>query len=58
MKLLLYPEIVGTAVLFVGMSYCWLGIETSYKKKVLWCLLSGLFLVNLLLCLLQADRRP
>ena len=36
LKLLLYPEIVGTAVLFVGMSYCWLSIEAPYKKKVLW----------------------
>ena len=47
LKLLLYPEVVGTAVLCIGMSYCWLGIETSYKKKVLWFLLSGLLLVTM-----------
>lgn len=47
LRLLLYPEIVGTAVLFVGMSYCWLGVEASYKKKVLWFLLFGLFLITM-----------
>ena len=47
LKLLLYPEIVGTAVLFVGMSYCWLGIKASCKKKVLWFLLFGLFLITM-----------
>jgi hypothetical protein len=47
LKLLLYPEIVGTAVLLVGMSYCWLGIEASYRKKVLWFLLLAPFLITM-----------
>lgn len=42
---LLLPEVVGSAVLFVGMSYCWLGIEGSYKKKVLWIILLPVFLL-------------
>jgi hypothetical protein len=41
----LLPEIVGSAVLFVGMSYCWLGIGGSYKKKVLWFVFLTFFLV-------------
>ncbi len=43
----LFPEVVGSAVLFVGMSYCWLGIGGSYKKKVLWILLVPLFLLTM-----------
>jgi len=34
-------------VLFVGMSYCWLGVEGSYKKKVLWIILVPLFLLTM-----------
>jgi len=34
-------------VLFVGMSYCWLGPDGSYKKKVLWFILLGLFLLTM-----------
>lgn len=41
----LFPEIVGSAVLFVGMSYCWLGFGGSYKKKVLWFVSLGFFLI-------------
>jgi len=29
------------------MSYCWLGLGGSYKKKLLWLLFSGLFLIVL-----------
>ena len=42
----LFPEIVGSAVLFVGMSYCWLGFGGSYKKKVLWFVLLNFFLIT------------
>jgi hypothetical protein len=35
-KAFLFPEIVGSAVLFVGMSYCWLGFKGSYAKKGFW----------------------
>jgi hypothetical protein len=45
-RALLFPEIVGSAVLFVGMSYCWLGLGGSYKKKVLWFILLNLFLLT------------
>ncbi len=44
---LLFPEVVGSAVLLVGMSYCWLGIGGSYKKKVLWIILLPLFLLTM-----------
>jgi hypothetical protein len=42
----LFPEIAGSAVLFVGMSYCWLGFSGSYKKKVLWLVLLYFFLIT------------
>jgi hypothetical protein len=47
LKLLLFPEVLGTAVLLVGMSYCWLGINASYKKKLLWILFLGLFPITM-----------
>lgn len=42
----LFPEIVGSSVLFVGMSYCWLGLAGSTGKKVLWFVLLGFFLIT------------
>ena len=45
-KGLLFPEAVGSAVLFVGMSYCWLGLAGSYKKKLLWLVLLNFFLIT------------
>ena len=33
LQILFVPEAVGSAVLFVGMTYCWLGLEGSYKKN-------------------------
>lgn len=47
LRVLLFPEVIGTAILFVGMSYCWLGLGGSYKRKLLWLLFSGLFLIAL-----------
>jgi hypothetical protein len=47
LRLLLFPEVIGTAILFVGMSYCWLGLGGSYKRKLLWLLFCGLFLIAL-----------
>ena len=46
-RTLLFPAVVGSAVLFVGMSYCWLGIGGSYKKKVLWFIFAPLFLLSM-----------
>jgi hypothetical protein len=42
----LFPEIVGSAVLFVGMSYCWLGFQGSYTKKGFWIVLVKLCLIT------------
>jgi hypothetical protein len=45
-KAFLFPEIVGSAVLFVGMSYCWLGFGGSYTKKGFWIVLVKLCLIT------------
>ena len=45
-KAFLLPEVVGAAVLFVGMSYCWLGFDGSYTKKGLWIVLVKLCLIT------------
>jgi ABC-type spermidine/putrescine transport system permease subunit II len=42
----LFPEIVGSAVLFVGMSYCWLGFDGSYVKKGFWIVLVKFCLIT------------
>jgi hypothetical protein len=42
----LFLEVVGSAVLFVGMSYCWLGLGGSYTKKGLWIVLVKLCLIT------------
>jgi hypothetical protein len=44
-KVLFFPEIIGTAILFVGMSYCWLGFGGSYKRKLLWIIFIRFFVV-------------
>jgi len=46
LKGFLFPEIVGSAVLFVGMSYCWLGFGGSYTKKGFWIVLVKLCLIT------------
>lgn len=45
-KAFLLPEIFGSAVLFVGMSYCWLGFKGSYAKKGLWIVFVKLCLIT------------
>jgi len=45
-KAFLFPEIVGSAVLFVGMSYCWLGFQGSYAKKGFWIVFVKLCLIT------------
>jgi voltage-gated potassium channel Kch len=42
----LFIEVVGSAVLFVGMSYCWLGFDGSYAKKGFWIVLVKLCLIT------------
>jgi hypothetical protein len=45
-KTFLIPEVVGSAVLFVGMSYCWLGFKGSYAKKGFWIVFVKLCLIT------------
>jgi hypothetical protein len=43
-RVLLFPEVVGSAVLLVGMSYCWFGFHRARsRKRVLWYVLVSLF---------------
>lgn len=57
MRGFLYPEIVGSAVLFVGMSYCWLGFDGSYKKKLLWIVFVKFYLITSLIYYFAVYRR-
>jgi hypothetical protein len=39
-KILFLPEAIGTGILMVGMSYFWLGFDSSsYTKRCVWLLL-------------------
>ena len=39
-RIILFPEAVGIAVLFVGMSYFWLGFDrSSYAARSIWFIL-------------------
>jgi hypothetical protein len=41
-RTLLYPEIAGVAVLWIGMWYFWFGFDSShYLKKAMWFVLLG-----------------
>jgi len=42
----LFLVVVGSVVLFVGMSYCWLGFDGSYTKKALWIVLVKFCLIT------------
>ena len=43
-RVLLFPEVVGSAVLLVGMSYCWFGFDRArYRNRLLWYVLVSLF---------------
>jgi hypothetical protein len=44
---LFVPEVVGTALLTVGMTYCWLGLGGSYGKKLLWIVFVNAFLITM-----------
>ena len=46
LTVLFIPEIVGSAILFVGMSYCWLGFGGSCSKTLLWVVFLRLFLIT------------
>ena len=41
-RTLLYPEMAGAAVLWIGMWYFWFGFDSShYFKKAIWFVLLG-----------------
>ena len=41
-RTILYPEIAGVAVLWIGMWYFWFGFDSShYLKKAVWFVLLG-----------------
>jgi hypothetical protein len=41
-RMVLYPEVMGVAVLWIGMWYFWFGFDTShYLKKAVWFVLLG-----------------
>jgi len=43
-RVLLFPEVVGSAVLLVGMSYCWFGFDRArHRSRLLWYVLVSLF---------------
>jgi len=43
-RVILFPEVVGSAVLLVGMSYCWFGFDRArYRSRLLWYVLVSLF---------------
>jgi len=43
-RVILFPEVVGSAVLLVGMSYCWFGFDRArYRRRLLWYVLVSLF---------------
>src|SRR4030088_2121657 len=43
-RILLFPEVVGSALLLVGMSYCWFGFDRArYRSRLLWYVLVSLF---------------
>jgi len=47
MGFLFVPEVIGTAVLTVGMTYCWLGFKGSYSKKLFWFIFISFFLFTM-----------
>jgi len=54
---LLLPEIVGTAVLAVGMTYCWLAVGGSCGRKLLWILFLDLFIFTMPIYYFAVYRR-
>jgi len=43
----LLPEVIGTAVLAVGMTYCWLAVGGSCGRKLVWFWCIGLFVITM-----------
>lgn len=54
---LFFPEAAGTGILFVGMTYCWLGFGGSYTRKLFWIVLIQFFLVTGLVYYFTAYRK-
>lgn len=57
LKGFLFLEILGSAVLFVGMSYCWLGFKGSYAKKGFWIVFVKFCLITALVYYFAVYRR-
>lgn len=47
LELILVPEVIGTAVLIVGMTYCWLMVGGSCGRKLVWILYMPWFLITM-----------
>ena len=43
----LVPEVVGTAVLAVGMTYCWLAVGGSCGRKLVWFWCISMFVITM-----------
>ena len=43
----LVPEVIGTAVLAVGMTYCWLAVGGSCGRKLVWFWCISLFVITM-----------
>ncbi len=54
---LLVPEVIGTAVLAVGMTYCWLAMGGSCGRKLVWILFINLFLFTMPIYYFAVYRR-
>lgn len=57
LQLLLIPEVIGTAILTVGMSYCWLAIGGSCGRKLVWILYLPWFIVTMPIYYFAVYRR-
>jgi len=47
LSLLIVPEMIGTAVLVVGMTYCWLAIGGSCGRKLVWIFYIPWFVITM-----------
>lgn len=54
---LLVPEVIGTAMLAVGMTYCWLAMGGSCGRKLVWILFINLFLFTMPIYYFAVYRR-
>ena len=53
----LVPEVIGTAVLAVGMTYCWLAVGGSCGRKLVWFWCISLFVITMALTIDNKMKR-